>query len=1395
MLRPFIALFLSSLLLLFCRSASPLELDEQYYPARLQWYAIDDAFAENHYLWQHGQYLRLHFDETPEHQGKVWLQGEGGLFKQIRPRKFDKKWLIERQSEAPVVIKLEGFDDNYPVLIEQSKHVKAPLLRVGGETVLEDDNQVTVTRTDGAEEYTFNAIAGGLPFKRQFEGPGLFHFYFRTQWHGQYGNVNLMELAINIDGQHHQTQVLKIRPEQTFELETPQCVCRYSKLYRVSFELNDDEHQVEVIADRDVLGYWRQDGAKDAYLFDHNANSEHALNSARQDLQTELPEMYFYRNLPFATPGSIKALPSSADEPNAEFFITIQGNATDLFAIPQNSVNPPLRVMVPSNDLAARFTLVSDAGERIEMQYQPDEPNLPGVQYVQFEHSFTQVRVENRTNTAFDINLGYKNTSEYTTDEVNFITLVSKQKALQALAYLQGEPAALYSILLQQELDSWRERFAARAQSLVERTSNAKLVGSLERVMQNLGSTTGTQIDSLAKFIEVMNAHELDAVAKRWLLNQAMMARSDLQQQAEQLLLDDMALAERWFDIEGYWAYRWLHLNETDALIELARVLLRQNLFAMAAKLFWLINHSQGQLQQPAEALMAAHLAQYPLMVAKFEQAYPQISLSKHWYYWQPAEIMQINDSKGVLLHNLALDTHIETFALKQDVASRIHLSGPGRYKLTIYPSKVTGKPWADKQLLDIRFDDIHWRYELEDLHDSLSLAIVTPSSDVVGSPKTVVFEVPEGIGQIQIQLSEHDGLISLARQTDVMADWAVAKGAVYIPNRRLGLTLPADCAMPSRAILDLPDHQWQRLQTVAASAGSRLLSLERWQGLSPKAKLQQALFTSDVLPNERLIGTQGTEVLAFELAEPRQLTLNIREMQRFGYPVTEAKVVFEQDGKKNLLNLPVERKISLSPGVHELRLSLANEQGFYQGKAIGQNAGTWAFYQVEGVKMPDITRRFEVATEQQPLVIEVPQSSWLRIDKHQGQSNLQYFAQPTRLELRPEAGEQEALFRVYRWQKNQSPKLEPPSDPFSVADPLVQRPPVVWPLAAMANLELVDIYEADEQQEGTWGLFGGYRARRNFDENEQTAKERFYELGWAYLRHIPDWRLHLSGDLSLRRHRDTGLETLVAQSHGLWRQSRFWQYHTTLNLYHQYRAPEAAIEGGTSVYASTGMTWKQYWQEDTNNRLTLSLFSRYLSLDEGDIYPLHLEGQDNGIIEDGRSVDDDVYSDYKEDNPYGLVLSDTWQWEPYLDTRIRLSGAINSDKHFNLLSPRRMSFAAGIRQYFEPLILALDYSHVRFKRDNLDSDSSDVLKRNALRLGLTFEHWRPLGQLGQLEVFATSDLDSGESAFGIQLNWFFSQGQGYDDFVPSRLVFPELRKRMSHHKIQSNKVISSPDE
>jgi hypothetical protein len=123
------------------------------------------------------------------------------------------------------------------------------------------------------------------------------------------------------------------------------------------------------------------------------------------------------------------------------------------------------------------------------------------------------------------------------------------------------------------------------------------------------------------------------------------------------------------------------------------------------------------------------------------------------------------------------------------------------------------------------------------------------------------------------------------------------------------------------------------------------------------------------------------------------------------------------------------------------------------------------------------------------------------------------------------------------------------------------------------------------------------------------------------------------------------------------------------------------------------------------------------------------------------------------------------------------------------------MSFATGIRQYFEPLILRLDYSHVRFKRDDLDSDSSDVLKRNALRLGLTFEHWRPFGQLGQLELFATSDLDSGDSAFGIQLNWFFSQGQGYDDFVPSRLVFPRLRKRMSHHKIQSNKVISSPDE
>lgn len=1409
----FVSRLMSYLLLFVCMAGSGIELDESHYPERLQWYAMDDAFSHEQLIWQHGRYLRLHFDQLPPPEAAVWLHGEGGLFKALKPIVVDEQWLFERPSDNGAdLILLKDFGDEYPTLIEYSKHDSAPLLKVSGEVLLHEDNQVTVHRTDGHQQFEYNRLFSGQLLVQEFEGPGRFDFVFRTPWQGEYGQATLMELAFAIDEQDWQSQLLKVQPAMDYELETPWCRCRYSRAYKVSLEIPEGEHKVRLNADREILGFWRTDAKDDAYLFDHNANLDFVVEPHSEVETAEPPRLNFYRSLMPQHDAEFETfspkimldshhqnrLDSHSDlKPNTpdshSLFTIIRALAENVFPLPKYSLNAPLKVQLKPANITQSFSLVSDSGERVRMLARPSLE--PQTQFVQFQQAYTEVRVENHSDSPLKIILGYKNLSRYRTDERNFIDWVDNQAAGHIIEYLSGRQSLqLTSVLLSEEVQDWAVRLQARRQSFETRFGGQSIAGDIDIISQKLGKLTGRQIDTLSQLQAVMTDNGLQQPFKRWLVARAMRPASSSQQQAQQLLLANLASQERWFDIEGYWAYRLHRFADVKSLMSLAKVLFNQNHFDMAAKWFWLLKQAEPQSPVPAQMPMAVHKAGFTAMSASLQVEKPTMRLPQSWRYWQKAEHMALNAAGGLLVHNTSLDSYFTTVKLRGHKPHPLNLSKAGRYKLTLYPYKDKNLQWSARDVLSVTLAGETRLYELAGLNDSMSLAPAVQTDDVVGSPKTIVFDLPPDVKTVTLQLSHHDALLSIARQHDLIdewntAQWKIAKGAVDIENARLPLTPYGEDVGQQQRLLDNKDYRWQRLQTVISSAGSKTLSFDTWQGLAGAGNLQQALLVNDVMPSQRLISAEGHEVFEFGLQHNQTLTFNMAENPRFGYPETIAKVVLEHNGDKTLLTLPVQKQLALKPGHHRIRLSLANEQGFYRGKPIEENRRAWVFYAVDGMKLPPIKRRYEVATAQQPLQVLIPAQSWVRIDNASGRSETAYYPRTTQLTLKPKAGKHEALYRLFHWQKT----IEQPTLVTRVVSGVIAtRAPKVthWPLLPRRSAGFEDIYQRDEQSEGTWGLFAGYRARRNFDEQEQTVKEKFYQLGWSYRRNIPDWHSHFASDVSLRKHRQTQLQTLVMENFAVWQPNRYWDLSSTLNLYHQYRAPDANIDGAWSAYASTSATWKQFWQDDISNHLTFSLFARHLSLSENDVYPGHIEGVGNEIVEDGSAVDDDIYSDYKEDNPRGMRIGNTWQYAPYLDTRLRLSASVTSDKHFNIFSPRRASFGIGLRQYFEPAIIRLDYRHVRFKRDRADADTTAVLKRNSLRLGLTFEHWRPLGELGQVEFFANRNLADGETSFGIQFNWFISQGQGYDDFAPSRLAFSGLRKRMGYHHIKSNKVM-----
>lgn len=356
------------------------------------------------------------------------------------------------------------------------------------------------------------------------------------------------------------------------------------------------------------------------------------------------------------------------------------------------------------------------------------------------------------------------------------------------------------------------------------------------------------------------------------------------------------------------------------------------------------------------------------------------------------------------------------------------------------------------------------------------------------------------------------------------------------------------------------------------------------------------------------------------------------------------------------------------------------------------------------------------------------------------------------------------------------------------------------WIAGQQDAFEVYDRYPVAEQEDGSWGLFSGFKSRRNFDEDEQTARERFSTIGWRYQLHLPELNSHVTTALSMRSHQGNTLQTLVSESDGVWRLNRYWDFTGKINAYYQARADFLAMEGAWSVYASTSARWKQYFSNNVDNKVIMTIFARALSLSENEVYPDHVETPDETqeavFLEDGFGVDDDVWSDYKEDNHWGLRIADTLQYTPWLDTTLRLNLALTSNTNGNFIKLHKYAITAGIRQYWQPFILKADLLHSRFYRDRDDVDNDNLnnsgsFTRTSLRLGLTWEQWSRSGQLWNIDSYVNKDLDSGESSFGLTFNWDLSDGQGFDDFAPSKLPFGALRKRDSFHVIESNQVTS----
>ena len=1121
------------------------------------------------------------------------------------------------------------------------------------------------------------------------------------------------------------------------------------------------------------------------------------------------------------------------------------------FPLPANHHRTPLRLRMVTAEQPARLTLQSDRGEVVELAYFPERvldrlrlasdlparlhnaanltPNLATIaqQSWVFDKPFRQVTVSVDSESPVTFELAYRQASLRRSDVDSFRAQVDSVVSGQIRrALFIGTTAHIEVPLLREETKRWIARLGARSQSF------SRLYGLPEqgfeqdvlRVMKRLHKRYQVAVDDLPSLANLMRREGQTNAWRKLVARLASQPPGIVQSEAEGLMLADLHARERWLDVESYWSFRLKHYHDQAAVAAIAKALLKQGADFEAQKWQWLAKRSElprPQAGWQAYRDMTVQGAARSLVHNKGLQSFfstysitagqtAKLKLAEAGRYrlsfyaqkagpWHRHDHLSIRSGRGerrywlesftdsANLHRVALvpgtlagpksivfDVQPDELDLQLLVDNHDGLIGLQRWHTHTQAPEVMAQPQDAEDLLEQQGAVVQKLYMRLDNQPVKTKPGEVFQPNAAPEPTPVMLTLYEQANTEQLlagnwQDENHLAAMLLRMQ---MMEKPLAQALVSRANEAVAAFEVPSSTLLRRLRAVNQDYSWQSLDSVRRSPGTRLQALPGWQAGSPAARWHQALLTRDIEPQQWRLGSASTTVYELQTNKTRYWTVHLQQIARLlDKPATIAVDITHNDKRETVVlghNQSSSLKLKLRPGDHKIRLAIAETQADESG------VKPWVFYNIQGKGASiERQRRYKVATTAKPLVMFVPPHSWLRIEQD-GMQRMQYVAEAGELELpaNPQTGH--SIYRVYRWAPEQSKSLPDFATEAEDRHIVAERPdPALdWPSLHQRPWRWFDRYPLGEQQAGTWGFSYGRRVRQNADEDAAT-KERFNQLFWHYRHRFDDiWqddRLFVQHDLGFRQHDDNGLQTLVWQNYGQWISSRYIDFEGRLNYYHQLKADDPAVEGVDAWYGALGVNWKQYWEDDVTNKVNLTIFSRHL-----DDFPLT------------GAFDDDLSSPYKRAHRRGARLSDTWTWAPWLDSRLRLFAGVASNEDFNLLEPDNWTVRVGWRQYYQPFNFQWDLTRRGFRGDD---ERAFGAQRSSMRLALGWDHWRALGQLWRLDAFIRTDLDRGDSAFGLQIHFNHTDGQGWNDFAPARFGFAPLRRRHSYETLLTNEV------
>ena len=568
-------------------------------------------------------------------------------------------------------------------------------------------------------------------------------------------------------------------------------------------------------------------------------------------------------------------------------------------------------------------------------------------------------------------------------------------------------------------------------------------------------------------------------------------------------------------------------------------------------------------------------------------------------------------------------------------------------------------------------------------------------------------------------------------------------------------------------------ESKYTHIKSVQSSAGIYYKEISGWQPESQFLAVRKALLPPVSSEEDIIYGYKKLNVSMIN-KEKEELVIRLK-MADVGYiRPTDMKVSMQlDDTDPRYIQVTADLKeevlaVSVPAGKHHIQLGLENpvlNQFLIIKVAEKDTAGMDSPAEMPWKK--SLERQYFVSTRDTPAKLHLKGPGLLRINELVDDSGREEYRKIEDgwqdIEIRPENNQEERFLRFFRKVAEEDKPVVEPRMSILEKEHVDRHNINIRPLSLMDPVDISDSLRLGGQEDGTWTLHSSFTGRKNQQEDSENnqAREEFLEFG-AIHRHFNEARNRLTELGVLGRKRSNGEPTIGF----------------TGSIIKNIRSPRLTIQLKANIYFqrpesvhSSDLEWTGFLRGEITRRFEInpkishspkvSLFVRGLSLNKYGKY-------------DSKDVDQDIFTPYKRQHMYGMRVSETISYRPWLDSLFYVTGRLNLNEDFNPLRPDNYHVRGGWKQ----LVGSLQFNATYNYRDYLvDRDRKNSKIRHNIKLGVLWNRWSKKQNRMECGVEMIHQLESGINSGTFFLQWHLGNGRGLRDFSNGAIDFLDVRR------------------